>query len=83
VPGGQGALLAVPMPATIQKKTRAETKAAAPEIRRVAQQTDDRAERTWRRPVTCRSEHTDCGSAIVCFTPQRVIQRRVPWRLAF
>jgi hypothetical protein len=46
VPGGQGALLAVPMPATIQKKTRAEIKPAAPEIRCVAEQVADPAEST-------------------------------------
>jgi hypothetical protein len=80
VPGGQGALFAVPMPAIIQKKPELKQ---APEIRRVAEQTDDRSERTWRRPVTCLSERTDCGSAIVCITPQHMTQPRVPWRLAF
>ena len=44
VPAGQGALLAVPMPATIQKKTRAEIRTAAPEIRCVAEQITDPAE---------------------------------------
>jgi hypothetical protein len=44
VPGGQGVLLAVPIPTTTQKKARAEAKAAVAEIRRVAQQTADRAE---------------------------------------
>jgi hypothetical protein len=44
VPGGQGALLAVPMPAAIQKKTRAEIKNAGPEIRCVAEQIADPAE---------------------------------------
>ncbi len=44
MPGGQGALLAVPTPTTIQKKARAEIKAAEPEISRVAQQTAELAQ---------------------------------------
>jgi hypothetical protein len=44
VPGGQGALIAVPAPTTIQKKARAEIKTAKPEISRVAQQTAELAQ---------------------------------------
>jgi hypothetical protein len=46
VPGGQGPLFAAPMPTTTQKKTRAEIKTAAPEIRCVAEQISDPAEST-------------------------------------
>jgi hypothetical protein len=46
VPGGQGALLAVPIPATIQKKIKAGIRTAAPEIRCLAAQIADPAEGT-------------------------------------
>jgi hypothetical protein len=47
VPGGQGALFAAPMPTAIQKKNRTEIKVVELEISRVAEQTADRAARTW------------------------------------